>query len=258
MGIDSTKMFDMNSRMSGMTGIQNIERMINQRQKLQNRVDQSKGHDQKAVKQLRKLEKKIANFKAWENSSASLFANPEPSGDRINGKGKRTKPVQKLKLNSTDSIRDKTERLRRLRLGLDVAEQSVPQEIPHEEEIKQEQIVEQHVDPTLDDHLQRIRLLKESSNRIKGKQAKIQEGFIYVLVNPAWSDWVKIGQTTDYEGRLQTYQTASPISDYKMVEIRYVSDSYSVEQEILNKARPQYEVRGEWIKCSVEQIAGML
>lgn len=113
-------------------------------------------------------------------------------------------------------------------------------------------------EPTLEEHLLRIRALKGSTDRVKGQQSNIREGFLYVVVNPAWPNWVKIGQTTDYESRLRTYQTSSPHVDFSMAIVQYASDSLLEEQKILELASMRYQVRGEWINCSVTEIAGMM
>lgn len=201
-----------------------------------------KSHQTKNPKLERKAIIREANLKAWENSSATLFSNPIYAGDRK--EPKRQKPI----IHGSNLNREKTERLRKMRLGLEVAEQPAPQTEP---------VVEQ-LEPTLEEHLERIRKLKEQSERIKGSQAKITEGFVYVVVNKAWPCWVKVGQTSDYMGRLNTYQTSSPLVDFEMVVIKHVTDSLQAETEILEAARKQFQVRGEWVKCSVAEIQQLM
>ena len=43
------------------------------------------------------------------------------------------------------------------------------------------------------------------------------EGEVYVLQNPAWDNWYKIGKAIDSEDRCNGYQTGSPHRDYKIV-----------------------------------------
>lgn len=108
-------------------------------------------------------------------------------------------------------------------------------------------------------HLERLRKVCEENPGIKGKQVDITEGFIYCLSNPAWPEWVKIGETIDYEGRLKTYQTSSPMTDYKMFLTWWVEDRKMSEREILNSLKASgYEVKGEWVKISQQELIKFL
>ena len=40
------------------------------------------------------------------------------------------------------------------------------------------------------------------------------EGQVYVITNPNFPDWVKVGMAIDAEDRLNNYQTSSPFRDY--------------------------------------------
>ena len=43
------------------------------------------------------------------------------------------------------------------------------------------------------------------------------EGEVYVLKNPAWSNWYKIGKAIESVDRCNQYQTSSPHRDYEIV-----------------------------------------
>ena len=43
------------------------------------------------------------------------------------------------------------------------------------------------------------------------------EGEVYVLKNPAWSNWYKIGKAIESTDRCNSYQTGSPHRDYEIV-----------------------------------------
>ena len=69
--------------------------------------------------------------------------------------------------------------------------------------------------------------IKGKRNRLKrlassiGKQAvnqysKVKDGYVYILTNPAWPDWVKVGMAIDAEDRCNSYQTSSPYRDYQL------------------------------------------
>ena len=51
-----------------------------------------------------------------------------------------------------------------------------------------------------------------------------QEGYVYVITNKAWPEWVKIGRAIDANDRLRSYQTNSPLRDYWIVYSEYFDD----------------------------------
>jgi hypothetical protein len=107
--------------------------------------------------------------------------------------------------------------------------------------------------PNLQERLGDIRQRKENQ-RTERKNSVITDGFLYLVTSPAYPDWVKVGQTSDYENRLSTYQTASPFADYQMVAVKYVEDRVLSESTFLELANLVFEVKGEWIKASVEEL----
>lgn len=48
---------------------------------------------------------------------------------------------------------------------------------------------------------------------------KKTEGDVYVITNPAWKNWYKIGKAVDAEDRCKAYQTSSPHRDYELVKV---------------------------------------
>jgi hypothetical protein len=107
--------------------------------------------------------------------------------------------------------------------------------------------------PSNVDRLNDIRKRKEAQ-KTERKNSVILDGFLYLISNPAYPEWVKIGQTTDYEKRLQNYQTSSPFADYQMVACKWVENSFESEQEFLSKIRLVFDVRGEWIKAPFTEL----
>ena len=78
---------------------------------------------------------------------------------------------------------------------------------------------------------------------------KYISGFIYVISNPAWSEWVKIGRATSPEDRLSSYQTGSPLRDYSLEYSLYVEDTY-VYEKYFNDNYSQSN-SGEWYMMSI-------
>ena len=105
--------------------------------------------------------------------------------------------------------------------------------------------------PTIEERLLDLRAKKKAAHQ-KRENFKVAEGFLYLISNPAFPGWIKVGQTIDYEARLRSYQTASPFTDYIMEVVRWVPDSFASEQLLLQ--RLNYEKRGEWVKVDIEEI----
>jgi len=79
------------------------------------------------------------------------------------------------------------------------------------------------------------------------------EGQVYVIVNPSFPEWVKVGMAIDSEDRLNSYQTSSPFRDYVLNYSWNVSDRRAAESEAHTELQKMYERRSEWFKCTPEQ-----
>ena len=79
------------------------------------------------------------------------------------------------------------------------------------------------------------------------------EGQVYVVVNPNFPKWVKVGMAIDAEDRLNNYQTSSPFRDYVLNYKWNVSDRRAAESESHTELHKLYERRSEWFKCTPEQ-----
>tara|TARA_R110002050_G_scaffold282143_1_gene429931 strand:+ start:269 stop:718 length:450 start_codon:yes stop_codon:yes gene_type:complete len=73
---------------------------------------------------------------------------------------------------------------------------------------------------------------------------------IYLITNIAWGGFVKVGRAINVEKRLMSYQTSSPLRDYKIEFSLEVLDVHGVERFIYNK----YEMVNEWTKVDIEDI----
>jgi len=81
----------------------------------------------------------------------------------------------------------------------------------------------------------------------------VKEGEVYVITNPAWPDWVKIGMAIDAKDRCKGYQTSSPMRDYKVMYSVATQDRRKAEATAHEAAEKIAERRGEWFKMSVGQ-----
>ena len=78
------------------------------------------------------------------------------------------------------------------------------------------------------------------------------EGQVYIITNPAWEGWIKVGMAIDTQDRANQYQTSSPYRDYVVEHTVATTDRRRLESlahTLLGNAREQ---RNEWFKCDVE------
>ena len=75
------------------------------------------------------------------------------------------------------------------------------------------------------------------------------EGEVYIIVNDAWKDWVKVGKAVSSSDRLNGYQTSSPFRDYKVVATLITDNRHTKERE-MHKIFEHFaeERKGEWFK----------
>ena len=76
---------------------------------------------------------------------------------------------------------------------------------------------------------------------------------MYVIVNPNFPEWVKVGMAVDAADRLNGYQTSSPFRDYVLNYSWDVKDRRAAESEAHSELQKLYERRSEWFKCTPEQ-----
>ncbi len=78
-------------------------------------------------------------------------------------------------------------------------------------------------------------------------------GFIYIITNEQYPDWVKIGITKNLKRRLQTYQTYSPFRNFKILYSIQYHDCRLGERKI--KEMMKYfalDIKNEWYQVDFE------
>ena len=87
----------------------------------------------------------------------------------------------------------------------------------------------------------------------------IKEGHVYAISNAAWPEWIKIGKAIDADDRLSSYQTSSPMRDYKLVYSAYFDDRSAAEKKahLLAATKTTHpwnkHDNGEWFKLTEQQ-----
>jgi len=92
----------------------------------------------------------------------------------------------------------------------------------------------------------------------------VQAADVYVIINKAWPEWVKIGRAIDAKDRLRSYQTGSPLRDYWIIHSRHFDDVNAAERKAhLAAARMTAHPwnkpdNGEWFKLTEQQAIDVL
>lgn len=85
------------------------------------------------------------------------------------------------------------------------------------------------------------------------------EGMVYIITNPAWPKWVKIGMAVDADDRCNGYQTSSPFRDYTVVATISTNDRRKAEALAHTIAEKMTtERRNEWFKLKPSQAKQVL
>ncbi|AFQ22213.1 hypothetical protein My1_054 [Pectobacterium phage My1] len=80
-------------------------------------------------------------------------------------------------------------------------------------------------------------------------------GYVYLITNPAYPGWVKIGASVDAETRLSQYQTYSPFRNYTLEYYVICLDYIALEDRVLR----QFPNRNnEWVYANLEEVKQIL
>lgn len=76
-----------------------------------------------------------------------------------------------------------------------------------------------------------------------------KEGEVYVIINPAWPEWVKVGMASITSDRCNGYQTCSPYRDYEVIATVGTDNRHELEKEMHRVFEHFSEDRlNEWFK----------
>ena len=78
------------------------------------------------------------------------------------------------------------------------------------------------------------------------------QGQVYVIANPAWKDWVKVGMAVDAMDRAGNYQTSSPFRDYTLLYTYDVDDRRAAESAAHKRLAKECDNINEWFRLSPE------
>ena len=84
-------------------------------------------------------------------------------------------------------------------------------------------------------------------------------GYVYIIGNPAWEGWYKVGMAVDAEDRLNTYQTSSPFRDYKLLFYKQFSDR-NIAERVAHKKLNKLGIERtcEWFKVDLQDAINVI
>ena len=77
---------------------------------------------------------------------------------------------------------------------------------------------------------------------------QVKEGSVYIMENPAWKGWVKVGMAVDPVDRLKNYQTSSPFRDYTLLYSYEVNDRRAGETAAHIRLAKECDNINEWFR----------
>lgn len=89
-----------------------------------------------------------------------------------------------------------------------------------------------------------------------------KHGYVYVMTNLAWPQYVKVGSANDLHKRLAQFNTGSPWRDYEIRHWVYVDDRRAAEARV-HEMLKEFRAGGEWfntwlteaVEC-LDEVAG--
>jgi len=100
---------------------------------------------------------------------------------------------------------------------------------------------------------------KQCIYKYNRRKSKPKNGVIYLIQNPAWKEWVKVGLSTNIGVRLRTINTYSPFRDFMIIFTVETDDVFDSEKRIHEKLRKmKIENNSEWFKIDTDRMIKFL
>ena len=91
------------------------------------------------------------------------------------------------------------------------------------------------------------------------KYTTVKEGYVYIVSNPAWEGWFKVGMALDAYDRCAGYQTSSPFRDYIVEYAKYFSDRKEAEKLTHSQLKTtNIKHSSEWFKTDLATIKNII
>ena len=84
------------------------------------------------------------------------------------------------------------------------------------------------------------------------------EGDVYIITNPAWPEWIKVGKAVEARDRLNSYQTSSPYRDYEIYATFNVKNRSEAEMKSHKLLSRKFERYNEWFRCKPDEAVEVI
>lgn len=86
-----------------------------------------------------------------------------------------------------------------------------------------------------------------------------KQGQIYIMINPAYPGWCKVGMAVDAEDRVNQFQTGSPFRDYQLFKFFETDNRRESEKQAHYILQEKIDDRrGEWFHTTPEEAEKIL
>jgi len=83
---------------------------------------------------------------------------------------------------------------------------------------------------------------------------RVNKGEVYIIVNEAWPEWVKVGKAVSSLDRLASYQTSAPLRDYKLFCAVPVDNRHEFEVDCHAALKSAgLDFKNEWFKTTPQK-----
>lgn len=87
----------------------------------------------------------------------------------------------------------------------------------------------------------------------------MKKGYLYIVTNDAFPEWVKVGTTTNLKERLHVYQTCDPFRRYRLVYSLFHPEFRTAEKKIKETMkRFALEIKNEWYHIDLNMAKSRL
>ena len=92
------------------------------------------------------------------------------------------------------------------------------------------------------------------------KKQENPHGYVYVVFNPAWSEWYGVGKCDhNHEGRLAGYNVSSPLRDFRFLHLRQCDEPKILEDKVHEKLRKRTPIsKKEWFMLDFKTIVDII
>lgn len=85
----------------------------------------------------------------------------------------------------------------------------------------------------------------------------VKEGFVYIITNPSFPGYIKIGCAMNIDKRVDGFNTGDPHRAYR-VEHRIFSSHREKAEQYCHARLAPFRGHGEWFRCSIAQARCIL